>query len=804
MKTLVPCRRLFLLAGWVLMVFTNGSIAFGQEIGAADQPLAHPAGVAIEPRTGSIYFAERDAHRVRRLTSSGALETVAGSGPQGFSGDGGLASQAQLNSPEAVAVAATGDLYIADTGNHRIRRIQAASGMIDTIAGVGEAGFGGDGGPAVQARLVDPRALAIDPAGNLVFVDRTNQRIRSIDMRTGVISTLVGNGIQGSADEGVPGAAASLNNPAAIAFDASGNLYIADAGNQRIRVLDGVSHLVKTVPVVLEASGVSPSAVAFEPDGHLVVADQKNHVIVRSDVAGGSVSLVAGTGAQAFSGDGSDAKSALLDAPQGLAVDASGSLLIADSGNNRLRSVGPGSSVRVIRTIAGLGAGISSTLRLAGPADVLYGSGEIVVSFGPGGVASGLVTLRDVSINPPVAVGQVQLAQSTGTIELGRISAGPHRLVAELPAGSGHPLYTSSPVSITVDPLPLTAAVTSAAMLYGQTPPALPGTLDGLLPGDENVSASFHADVTSTSSPGDYPISVTLFGSAAANYTVRPSSSRLVVSKAPSSVALTSISSQPSFVTARVAASTTGRPSGTVTLSDGDLVVATGLVGKDGVWTPDMSQLSAGPHQLRVTYSGDQNFLGSTSSTMSFTVDGVSPNPATQADFSLALAGASPLVIVHAGDTATISLLVTPVNGQLAGPVMLALSGLPVSAVGNFDPPLIPPGDGSHPFTLQIVTSPAARTQHVPGSLLPLFCLLVVPLGCVRWSGGSWRALVRLSLCLLLLGPMTGCGDRVSVSGTTANASAPVTYNVVITGTATSADGKLLQHSVTVQLELTP
>ena len=183
--------------------------------------------------SGNLYIADTGNNRIRKVSATGIITTVAGNGSAGYSGDGGPATSAQLDGPEGVAVDGSGNLYIADTCNNRIRKV-SATGIITTVAGNGSAGYSGDGGPATSAQLSLPAGVAVDGSGNLYIADSGNNRIRKVSA-TGIITTVAGNGSPGYSGDGGPATSAQLNQPAGVAVDASGNLYIADSSNNRIR-----------------------------------------------------------------------------------------------------------------------------------------------------------------------------------------------------------------------------------------------------------------------------------------------------------------------------------------------------------------------------------------------------------------------------------------------------------------------------------------------------------------------------------------------------------------------------------------
>lgn len=289
------------------------------------------------------------------------INTVAGTGIDGFSGDGGTAASAELNNPGGVAVDSTGNLYIADSSNHRVRKVDA-SGKISTIAGIGTGGYSGDGGPATSAQLNNPYRLTLDSVGNLYIVDYSNDCIRKVDV-SGNISTVAGGRGNGYSGDGGPATSAKLSYPDGVAVDSSGNLYIADKGNHRIRKVD-TSGTISTVAGtgVYGFSGDGgdatlaqlyyPNGVAVDGSGNLYISDKDNHRIRKIDVTG-KISTIAGVGGEPnYWGDGVPATSAYFNLPIGIAVDSGGNVYIVDSSNFRIRKI---DTSGIISTIAGTG-----------------------------------------------------------------------------------------------------------------------------------------------------------------------------------------------------------------------------------------------------------------------------------------------------------------------------------------------------------------------------------------------------------------------------------------------------------------
>jgi sugar lactone lactonase YvrE len=347
-------------SGTITTVAGNGSYGFSGDGGpATSAALANPHGLAVDA-VGNLYIADTGNARVRKVSTLGTITTVAGNGTPGFSGDGGAATDAQLDGPSGVAFDAAGNLYVADKYNHRVRRV-SVSGVITTVAGSGDVGFlaggfSGDGGAATDAQLDGPSGVAFDAAGNLYVADRNNNSVRKVSV-SGVISTVAGTD-DGFSGDGGPATNAQLTSPSGVAVDAAGNLYIADDGNDRVRRVS-VSGTITTLaggsvqdggPAV-SANLDSPFGVAVDAAGNLYIADTSNNRVRRVSVSG-VITTVAGTGSPGFSGDGGPATNAQLASPSGVAVDAAGNLYIADNGNSRVRRV---SVSGVITTVAGTG-----------------------------------------------------------------------------------------------------------------------------------------------------------------------------------------------------------------------------------------------------------------------------------------------------------------------------------------------------------------------------------------------------------------------------------------------------------------
>jgi DNA-binding beta-propeller fold protein YncE len=310
----------------------------------------NPYGLTIGP-DGALYFCEVDNHRVRRLDfKARTLSTVAGSGKQGYSGDDGPALVASLNQPYEVRFDKAGNMFFVEMQNHIVRRVEAHTQIITTVAGNGQPGFSGDEGDASRAQLRQPHSIAFAPDGALLICDIGNHRIRRVDLVRGTISTYAGTGEGRPTPDGAVLAGAPLNGPRAIAVDPQGNLYVAlregnaiyriDAGadpaSQRIRLVAGTGEKGNSDGRARLAKLSGPKGIAYAPDGSLYIADTENHTIRRVDLKTGDIQTVAGTGERGDGPDG-DPLACRLSRPHGIFAAPDGAVYIGDSESHRIR-----------------------------------------------------------------------------------------------------------------------------------------------------------------------------------------------------------------------------------------------------------------------------------------------------------------------------------------------------------------------------------------------------------------------------------------------------------------------------------
>jgi len=334
---------------------------YGNQGPATQAPLDFPFKVAVDSK-GNFYIADYYTYVVREV-SAGIINTIAGDSTPGFQGDGGLGTLAEISYVHGLAADSNGNLYIADTSNARVRVVNTTTGNIYTFAGNGTSGYAGDGGLAVNAAMNSPAGVVADASGNVYIADYGNSTVRKVDT-SGKISTVAGNGMWGFSGDGGPANQALLAHPIALAIDTAGNIYIADPGNLNIRKIttDGNIHTV--------ASNLDAESIAVDAAGSIYYPNYINSTIQKI-LTNGTQFTIAGNGTIGFSGDGGPATAAQLNTPYGVAVDSSGNVYVADFANMAIRQLTPAAStVTAVNAASGLGLEVSpgEIIALYGPA----------------------------------------------------------------------------------------------------------------------------------------------------------------------------------------------------------------------------------------------------------------------------------------------------------------------------------------------------------------------------------------------------------------------------------------------------
>ena len=335
-----------------VVLVAGGGASNADGVPAREFRLKEPFGVEIDPQGRLVIVEMAQGQRVLRVETDGVLRTLAGTGAKGDSGDGGAAAKAQFNGMHNLALAPNGDIYLADTWNCRIRKIDAKTGLITTVAGTGEKGYSGDGGPATQAKLGGIYCASFDPKGERLYLaDLHNYRVRVLDLKTGVIQLVAGNGKRGVPADGARAAEAPLSDPRAVAVDRQGNVYILERGGHALRVVNAQGKIRTVVNAsgkvgatgdggpALAATMNGPKHLCIDLQDNVIIADAENNLIRKYLPREERIVRVAGTGKHGSAGVGGPPEQVALARPHGVYVHASGTLYITDSYNDRILKI---------------------------------------------------------------------------------------------------------------------------------------------------------------------------------------------------------------------------------------------------------------------------------------------------------------------------------------------------------------------------------------------------------------------------------------------------------------------------------
>lgn len=907
-------REIVATTGMIQTVAGNGTFGSGGDGGpATSAQLERPRGVFLDG-SGNIFIADATGFRIREvLKSTGVIETVAGNGTGGFSGDQGVATAAQLSLPSGVSVDGSGNIFIADTGNDRIREVVGgAGGNIVTVAGSGgflESGcnggvnaclgvggpastatvpapfevvldaagdvlmpintvsliaieevvastgklaifaangaqdFTGVNGPALNAQLNEPAFVAPDAAGNIYVADAGNNVVYEIVAASGILKLVAGTGVAGYTGDGGPATSAEISIPFSVVADGSGNLFIADAGNNVIREVVAATGTIKTVAgsaaaacsftgtvgdggTATSASLCFPTFAFVDASGNIFIADNSDSLIREVVAATGNIQTVAGSGGGngfGYSGDGGPATSALLDGPSGVFVDASGNIFIADTFNNAIREVV--AATGNIQTIAGSGnpgfsgdGGPATSARLDEPETVLGdSSGNLFVSdlfnnaireFTVGGNIQTVAGDRifgaagdggpatSAEINTPNGA----FVEPSGSLLIADTGNGRVRLVG-LPTTTS--LGASANPAVAGQVLTLTATVSPS----GGTgkPTGFVQFSDGAtVLGSSAVNGNGQATFdTSSLTVGMHSITAQYVGT---NFPGSTSSTLMeTIGNLGTTASTTTLTSSlnPSVggtavtFTASVAGSG-GTPSGTINFLDGTTSIGSGTL-NGGQATVNISALTVGSHSITAQYTGDTTFAPSTSAALSQTVSAAVIAPAS---------GTTPTVT--AGQSVNIPLVLTQASGSNLS-FTLACSSLPANSSCSFNPNPVTPGPPPNGTTVQLTftTQAAANSAPVPPQGNPVemvhglfaFTALVGMLGAVAFGYAPRRRLAwgTVAAVIVLSAAIAGCSTKTT-SGTPSGPGSGGTPTGATTFTVTATSGSTV---VTTKVNVT-
>jgi hypothetical protein len=782
--------------GRTLSLFWCALTLLGSAVGAAQtaSTLLLPTGVAYDS-AGNLFVADAHRNQVLEVMLSGVTTVVAGTGEQGFGGDGGTATLALLNAPASVAVGADGTIYIADTGNQRVRAV--AGGQIQTVAGTGTKGFSGDGGDARLAMFNMPVALAVDASGGVLIADSSNHRLRRL--AAGVVTTVAGTGVQGFGGDGFAATAALMDTPAGVAVASDGRIFVADSHNHRIRVIaldgtiatfvgSGVRGFSGDGSAATRAALFLPRGVAVTPAGEVIFADSDNQRLRLVD-AQGVITTIAGSGVQGSSADGAVAMTAALDSPRGVAVSGFAASVFGDAHNRAVREVALDANLYVLLG----GASHTAVVVLTAPAALTYGQGTVGATVSGGApAAQGSVGLLDGG----KVVSTATLAGAAVSLPANTLTAGQHTLTAAFAGDGVHGAATSPAVMVSVAPLTVTATAQAATVAYGSAAPALTGTLAGVLGRDAGtVAVNFMSSAVDLAPVGTYPITASLSGEASGNYALMlsPSSGALQVVQATPVVTMStpqvSYAGLPLTLSARVGPAMRGVPTGDVSFVDGGTVVGKGNI-LGGVATTIYLSPSVGTHSISAAYGGDHNFVATASSAASISVSAMP-------DFTLAVMGSGSQTVLG-GAIASYALQITAQPGPFSGSVTMSASGLPRGATASFSPAAVVPGSTSAVVTMNVQTTMLA----IRGGETDFRWAVVFMFGLsIPWARrrGKRRRFVSGIICALVTAGVfssAGCGDR----NFSTSPSAAQTFPIAVTATSTNLAGAVVTHTTSVTL----
>lgn len=820
------------LPGTMSTVVGDGTWIYrGDNVQAKDSTLFLPQGIVVDA-AGNLYISDSSSNRVRRIDAqTQVITTIAGNGDPGYTGDGGPATGASVSNPTGLALDGLGNLYIADNYNHVVRAVDLGTNIIRTVAGTGTAGYTGDGGAATSARLNGPNGLAIDPAAGVLYIaDTGNSAVRKLDLVTGSINAFAGTGVAGYSGDGGTATSAQLNLPWGVAVAANGRVCIADQANHMVRcVASGVIQSIAGTGTAgfsgdgSAASGAAlryPGALLFDTAGNLLISDTGNNRVRRINAVSGLIETITGTGGQSFQGDDGPANAAMVYGPYSMALDGYGNLYIADMFHNRVREITTNlakmtfAAIRVGRTsptqtitVENAGnasmtitdvalvsnASLDGTSTTCGANTVLASSTSCVVGaqFNPqvvGNPVNGRIEVQSAAINAPAvlllsgevltldpttvnlssspnpsalgaavtltaqvqtsgtnvptgrvtfydgstSIGTINLASGVATFVTSSLTLGSHSLTASYEGDQYNNPSTSSAVtqvvkqaatvnlvssnttSVIKQSVTFTATVTAAGSPTGTiTFQDGSSTLSAV-----SINGSGVAQITvNTLSVGAHSITASYSGdlntiSAVSNVvtqTVQKDTSSTTLGAAPSSIK----AGEPLTLTATVSNSGLVAVTGSVTFKDGSNILGTASLNGSGIATWTATGLNGGRHSFTAAYGGDANNSASTSTALSFTVDAISTTTLLSPSAST----------VDAGAQLQLSATVTPsqtTGGQVTGTVtfydgstVLGSTIVPANGVAQFATTSLPVGSHNLTATYSGSTNYATSTSNV-------------------------------------------------------------------------------------------
>jgi sugar lactone lactonase YvrE len=834
------------LPGQMLTVAGNGQFKGVLDGGqATNANLDLPSGITADG-AGNLYIADSAHHRIRKVTAAGIISTIAGNGDPSYTGDNGPADLATLDTPSGITIDGAGNLYIADTGNNAVRKITAATGIITTVAGNGTAGYNGDSLPATAAELNAPLGVTLDNGGNLYIADTHNHRIRLVTVATGLISTVAGNGatdpVAGGgtfSGDGGPAVLAGLYSPETVAFDTVGNMYIPDSGNNRVREVSASTQNISTFAgtgaggyngdgiAATTAKLYDPSGLALDPAGNLYIADTANNRIRKVSSADGTITTFAGNGNGLYFVGSGAATVAQIYSPIGLWFDQKGNLYISDYFDQRIREVQD--NFFEVRLTGSLAVGQTSP---AEPATI-ENDGNAALDF--------------TAFNPD-ANSAVDAASTTCPLGSPFVAVNNDCIVAVelVPTVAGNPLTAfvhvlgdtpNSPLAIQIGGVVVPAAGSTTTTVSSSLNPSnvgqnvtftatvttgtgtgdLTGTVsfsDGttVLAAAVPISSGVAAFTTSALTAGSHSITASYSGdSGHSSSTSTPPYVQVVNQVFSPTVTAVSSSLNPSTfgqgVTFTAQVSTvagTGSLTGTVTFSDGANVLAPAMPLAAGVATFATSTLAVGSHSITASYSGDSGHSASTSTPP--LVQMVYP-AGTTGGFDLSVTPAT--LSLASSQSATVTATLSSRNG-FTDTIGLGCASLPAAVTCHFSnisdalkagavDKVLLTINTNNPLSGGTTNSANSHTDGQARYLAGMFFPFAGVFGWLLWKRRRRHVMLfQAGLLFMLVSSavllVTGCG------GFTQNSAAPGTYVIQVVAVGASSN---ITQSQSVTLTIT-
>ncbi len=776
--------------GMISTVAGNGQWIFRGDGGLATQsPLFLPTGGAADA-AGNLILSDSNNQRIRMVNAAtGMISTVAGNGTPGFGGDGGPATASLLDTPVDVKLDGAGNFYIVDSSNHAIRMVNAATGIIWTVAGIGgKSGYSGDGGLATQAHLAYPSGIAFDGDHTLYISDTGNNVIRKVNLSTGIITTVAGTGTAGFSGDGGPAISGQLNYPWGITLGGDGSLYIADLSNNRVRKVSPTGVISTVVgtgtrgyggdsgPATLAQLNV-PASVLVDVAGNLYVADSGNQLVRKVSATTGVIQTIAGYTAGIPTGDGGPANTTSLDGPYALFLDGPGNLYIADMFHQTIRMVSSNLTALgyPVMRVGRVSAPQSVTIENDGNAALAFSAFNLVSNSALDSASTTCLLAQPIAIDQTCALGVEFAPTVTGTLVTGSLSAVSN--AANSPSVidlSGQVLSvqpTLATLTSSVNPAALGTAITFTAVVSNSLTAVPTGTvnfLDGTVQiGTAALDATGVASMSiATLATGSHTITAVYSGD---SQNAAATSSALIESvRQPTTTTLTS-NRNPSVAatlvtfTATVAGpvGSTVSPGGLVTFSDGATNIGQGTLNASGVATLAISTLSGGQHNITANYAGDTSDLASQSVVLIQTM----AKAATAT--SLATSNAS----VFAGVSVTFTSVVSRTDGVIPTGTVTFLDGSATIGTATLN------GTG----TATLTTSGLAGGAH---SISAVY-------------GGDANSLTSTSAAVSETVQPVATATTIATSANPGIAGAPLQLTATVTQTGTTGNGGAFSGTAT-------